>query len=60
MLSGETVPTFEESPRSSPFIHEFFMVEVEGFRGMAYCDENGKWRTAYKDEELPGTVYIFE
>jgi len=60
MLSGEAVSAREESLERSPFIHEFFMVQVEDFRGMAYCDEEGKWRTAYRDEELSGDISIFE
>lgn len=60
MLSGEPVPALESSGEPSPFIHEFFMVQVDGYRGMAYCDEEGRWRTAYKDEELAGEICIFE
>lgn len=60
MLSGEAAPAFERPPESCPFDHEFFMVQVQGFRGMAYCDDDGKWRTAYKDEELSGEIFIFE
>jgi hypothetical protein len=42
----------------SPFIHEFFVVKVSGWRGMAYCGEDGKWRDAYQHEQLVGEVRI--
>jgi hypothetical protein len=42
----------------SPFIIEFTMVQCCGFNCMAYCDENGKWRGAYDDDELPEPVSI--
>jgi hypothetical protein len=60
MLSVEMVPAREEALERSPFIHEFFMVQVDGFRGMAYCDEAGKWRAAYNNMELVGDVCLFE
>ena len=31
----------------SPFIREFFMVQSDGFWGMAYRDEQGLWREAF-------------
>jgi hypothetical protein len=60
MLSGEAVPAQAQAPDATPFVHEFFMVQVDGFRGMAYRDEDGKWRSAYKDEELPGDINLFD
>jgi hypothetical protein len=60
MLSGGAASAREDSLEGSPFIHEFFMVQAEEFQGMAYCDEAGKWRTAYRDEELSGDICIFE
>jgi len=60
MLSEVPVPAGEESLERSPFVHEFFMVQVDGFQGMAYCDEAGKWRAAYNDVELLGDVGLFE
>ncbi|HUC86352.1 MAG TPA: hypothetical protein VL970_14235 [Candidatus Acidoferrales bacterium] len=60
LRSGEAAPAFEKTPELSPFVHEFFMVQADEFRGMAYCDEDGKWRTAYKDEELSGDICFFE
>jgi len=60
LLSGEPAPAVENPLNLSPFIHEFFMVQVNGLLDMAYCDEAGKWRTAYKDEELSGEICIFE
>lgn len=36
------------------------MVEGVGFRCMAYCDKNGKWRNAFNNEELFGDIYLLE
>jgi hypothetical protein len=58
-LSWESAAA-EKAGELSPFIHEFFMVQVADFRGMAYCDDDGTWRTAYRDEELSGDVCVFE
>ena len=44
----------------SPFIVEFFMVQGTGFRCMAYCDQDGKWRDAFNNDELFGAVTILE
>jgi hypothetical protein len=52
--------TAEEFDGSCPFIVEFFMVRGAGFRCMAYRDANGKWRSAYNNEELPGDICILE
>ncbi len=44
----------------SPFIIEFFMVQGVGFRCMAYCDEEGRWRNAFNNDELFGEITILE
>lgn len=44
----------------SPFVVEFYMVEAESFRGMAYRDEDGKWRNALNNEFLSGPVNLVE
>lgn len=44
----------------SPFVIEFFMVEGLGFRCMAYRDNDGKWRDAFKHYELHGDIQILE
>ncbi len=44
----------------SPFLVEFFMVQGMGFRCMAYRNEDGKWRGAFDNVELPGAVRILE
>ena len=36
------------------------MVEGKGFRGMAYCDQEGKWHKAFNNEELRGAISIVE
>jgi hypothetical protein len=43
----------------SPFLVEFFMVEGRGFKCMAYRNQDGKWRAAFSNEELPA-VHILE
>jgi hypothetical protein len=48
------------SNESSPFLVEFFMVQGMGFRCMAYCGGDGKWRSAFRNEELRGKIYILE
>jgi hypothetical protein len=60
MLSGEPAPAVENPVNFSPFIHEFFMVQVNGSLDMAYRDEAGKWRAAYQDDELSGDISVFE
>ena len=42
----------------SPFIFEFFLVQGISFRCMAYRDNDGKWRGAFNNMELPGAVRI--
>jgi hypothetical protein len=42
----------------SPFVLEFFMVQGSGFRCMAYRNQEGKWRGAFDDEELPGAIRV--
>jgi hypothetical protein len=52
-----TAPT-EKVDRSSPFIHEFFLVQGSGFRCMAYRNNDGKWRMAFNDEVLTGAIRV--
>jgi len=44
----------------SPFLVEFFMVQGRGFKCMAYRNRDGKWRGAFDNEELPGSIHIME
>jgi hypothetical protein len=44
----------------SPFLVEFFMVQGMGFKCMAYRNRDGKWRGAFDNEELPGSIRIME
>jgi hypothetical protein len=53
-------PVDEDLDEASPFLLEFFMVQGMGFRCMAYRNIDGKWRGAFNDEELPGTIRILE
>jgi hypothetical protein len=50
----------EAAPETSPFLLEFFMVQVASFRGMAYCGQDGKWHEAYSDAELEGEISFLE
>jgi len=45
---------------NSPFLIEFFMVQGMGFRCMAYRNQDGKWRGAFDNVELPGTIRVME
>ncbi|HEV2327527.1 MAG TPA: hypothetical protein VGY56_01925 [Verrucomicrobiae bacterium] len=47
-----------ECDKVSPFLLEFFMVQGSGFRCMAYRNQEGKWRGAFDDEELPGAIRV--
>jgi hypothetical protein len=53
-----TMGSIREPAEKSPFITEFFMVEGRGFRGMAYSDSKGSWRSAYNHVLLPGKIRI--
>ena len=53
----ETVPS-GESDGFCPFVLEFFMVQGNGFRCMAYRNADGKWRGAFDDEVLHGAVRV--
>jgi hypothetical protein len=61
-IAPEPVMTCEGAPGGcdgvSPFEMEFFMVQGSGFRCMAYRNQNGKWRGAFDDEELPGAIRV--
>jgi hypothetical protein len=57
---GQTAFTIEKSAGETPFMIEFFMVQGIGFRCMAYCDEDGKWRHAFDNAELFGDIRILE
>ena len=48
----------EARNETSPFTIEFFMVQGTGFQCMAYRNGDGKWRGAFDNEELPGTVRV--
>ena len=49
-----------EHPGESPFLQEFYMVESDGYRCMAYRDQEGKWHSAFRGAELPGNVTVLE
>jgi hypothetical protein len=51
-------PTVRDA--GSPFLVEFFMVRGVGFQCMAYRNSDGKWRGAFDNRELPGSIYVLE
>lgn len=61
-ITGRREPksTPRDPNESSPFLVEFFMVQGVGFKCMAYRNSEGKWRTAFDDIELPGTIRVLE
>jgi len=60
MLPSEPPAAGETRPEESPFVTEFVMVQSLGFRGMAYCSRDGKWRDAFGQRPLLGRIYILE
>jgi hypothetical protein len=66
MTTETLTPPFESATpvnrpvEPTPFLTEFFMVQGPGFRCMAYCDHDGKWRNAFNNEELYGEISILE
>jgi hypothetical protein len=53
-------PRVERQSAGSPFLVEFFMVQGAGFKCMAHCGCDGKWRTAFENKELPGAIRILD
>jgi len=43
-----------------PHDHRNKLVQFEGLECLAYCDETGKWRSLFEDQELPGFVYVID
>ena len=35
------------------------LVQCDGFRCLAYRDEDGKWRSAFSSEELDSVLHVF-
>ena len=54
----EALPPSGDIDGHCPFVLEFFMVQGNGFRCMAYRNGEGKWRGAFDGEELPGAVRV--
>lgn len=44
----------------SPFDLEYFMVQGSGYICMAYRNGDGKWRGAFDNMELPGSIRVLE
>jgi hypothetical protein len=49
-------------PREDPLppIGTNVLVQAEGFRCLAYRDRQGRWRDAFHQNELPGTIRVIE
>jgi hypothetical protein len=60
VLSHAPLPAIESPSELPPFLFEHFMVQGVGFRCLAYCDEDGRWRDAFNNEELFGAICILE
>lgn len=45
---------------ASPFVLEYFMVQGSGYICMAYRNDDGKWRGAFDNRELPGAIRVLE
>jgi hypothetical protein len=58
-IEAEPAPA-NQKPCEWPFITEFFMVQSDGLRCMAYRDANGKWRQAFSHEELSEDIQVLE
>lgn len=56
----EPVAGSQQSAEAAPFLIEFFVVQGTGFRCVAYCDADGRWRNAFTNEELFGEIRILE
>ena len=56
--AGECGVMTEYRNADSPFTCEFFLVQGDDYRCMAYRDNSGKWRAAFNHLELPGAVQI--
>ena len=59
-LNNDSGQTGQELDSRSPFVQEFFMVQMPGFRCMAYRGQDGKWRGAFDHKELPGLIRVIE
>jgi hypothetical protein len=60
MRPCEPESAVEKHAETSPFLVEYFMVQALGFRGMAYCDEDGRWRNAANRDFLLGRIYLLD
>lgn len=56
----DEVMAAEPEKAPSPFTLEFFMVQGSGFICMAYLKDDGKWRGAFDNRELPGAIRVLE
>lgn len=60
LFQPKPVPAVEPPAEAAPFLIEFFMVQGPGYRCVAYCDQQGRWRNAFNNEELFGDIQILE
>jgi hypothetical protein len=47
-----------QPPAKGRFSRHFFMVQAVGFRCVADCDQQGKWRDAFTQAELFGAIRV--
>jgi hypothetical protein len=60
MRLREPESALEKQTEISPFLVEYFMVQALGFRGMAYCDQEGRWRNVSNNDQLLGRIYLLD
>lgn len=60
MASRELPPPLAGDVEVAPILMEHFMVQGVGFCCLAYFDEDGKWRDALTDEELPEVLHVLQ
>ena len=60
LMTEQPMGDVEILQEASPFVTEFFMVQGLGYRGMAYCDQDGTWRNAFNHFPLMGRIYLLE
>jgi hypothetical protein len=58
ILKNDGPPPVEEKEAGSPFVREFFLVQGIGFRGIAYCNREGKWHEAFHHLEWPDDIRV--
>ena len=58
LFESKTATDAGENSMISNF--EFVLVQGEGFRCIAYLDDNGRWREAFNNQEIPGSIRVLK